>query len=127
MSTQRETLRVVSPMGETRGARPQSLDNGVSTRPMPTKGADMKQEQAENLQAQIDALRMLVFALVAASPNVEAVAANAVMRLEVWRDVNEQEAVTDSYLQLIEDELSKMRASLGTLVEQHGHTEPPPP
>ncbi|MCA0214548.1 MAG: hypothetical protein LCH79_15390 [Proteobacteria bacterium] len=87
----------------------------------------MKQEQAENLQAQIDALRMLVFALVAASPNVEAVAANAVMRLEVWRDVNEQEAVTDSYLQLIEDELSKMRASLGTLVEQHGHTEPPPP
>lgn len=38
-------------MGETKGARPQSLDNGVSTRPMPTKGADMKdlQEATEKI------------------------------------------------------------------------------
>jgi hypothetical protein len=73
----------------------------------------------EHLQAQVDALRLVVMSLFAAHPNPDKVAQDAAMRLGVWIDVHTQQSVTDSYLRLMEEEREKMGAVLNNLTEQH--------
>lgn len=88
------------------------------------------EEAFVELQVQIDSLRLLVMSLVAAHPNLEAVATDTAMRLGVWKDQHLHLPVTEQYLQAMQAESERMAQVLANLWEQRragdGNTEKPP-
>lgn len=74
--------------------------------------------EPEELQAQIDALRLLVFSLIAQSPT-DALIKDSEIRFEAWEDMHLPSTVSDSYLNLIRAEKVRALQSLQTLRDQH--------
>lgn len=74
--------------------------------------------EPEELQAQIDALRLLVISLIAQSPT-DALIKDAKIRFETWEDMHLPSEVSDSYLNLMRDEKDRALQSLQTLREQY--------
>lgn len=74
--------------------------------------------ETEELQAQIDALRLLVMSLIAQSPT-DALIKDARIRLETWEDMHVPSEVSDSYLDLMQAERERALETLHMLKEQH--------
>lgn len=74
--------------------------------------------EPEELQAQIDALRLLVMCLIAQSPT-DALIKDARIRFETWEDMHLPREVSDSYLDLMQVERERALLTLQTLQEQH--------
>lgn len=73
--------------------------------------------EPEELQAQIDALRLLVMSLVAQSPT-EALIKDAKIRFETWEDMHLPSEVSESYLDLMRGEKDRALQMLQTLRDQ---------
>lgn len=78
--------------------------------------------EPEELQAQIDALRLLVFSLIAQSPT-DALIKDSEIRFEAWEDMHLTSTVSDSYLNLMQAEKERALQSLRTLRDQRGESE----
>jgi GTP1/Obg family GTP-binding protein len=90
----------------------------------------MDNKELVDLQVQIDSLRLVVMSLLSAHPNADKVAADATMRLDVWKDAHEARPVTELYLELMAEETVRMNQVLDNLSnqwkERSGHTAAPP-
>ena len=74
--------------------------------------------EPEELQAQIDALRLLVISLIAQSPT-DALIKDAKIRFETWKDMQLLSEVSESYLDLVQSETDRHLQLLQTLREQY--------
>lgn len=78
-------------------------------------------KEPEELQAQIDVLRQIVFSLAAQNPTNELIK-DVRIRLEVWEDMNMNAPVSENYLELVRDERSRVLETLEALQSQAGMT-----
>lgn len=93
------------------------------TQPTPER-ADMT--EPEELQAQIDGLRLLVMSLLARVP-AEEISKDVEIRFESWEDMHIPSGVSDSYLDLMQTEKSRALHMLQTLRgQQSAHTATSP-
>ena len=74
-------------------------------------------KEPEELQAQIDVLRQIVFSLAAQNPSNELIK-DVRIRLEVWEDMNMNAPVSENYLELVRDERSRVLVTLEALQSQ---------
>lgn len=78
----------------------------------------------EELQAQVDALRLLVLSLVARTP-AEEISKDVRIRFEAWQDVHIHTTVSEDYLSLMQEEMRSTLGMLNSLREQQiSNTEP---
>lgn len=78
-------------------------------------------KEPEELQAQIDVLRQVVFSLAAQNPTNELVK-DVARRLEVWEDLHMASEVSENYLNHFGAEKNRILHSLETLRDQR-HAE----
>lgn len=74
--------------------------------------------EPEDMQAQIDALRLLVTSLIAQSPT-DALIKDTKTRFETWGDMHQHSEISDSYLNLMKVEKDRAIQSMQTLRDQY--------
>ena len=75
-------------------------------------------KEPEELQAQIDVLRQVVFSLAALNPTNELIK-DVRIRLEVWEDMNIPSQVSENYLDHVREESGRILKTLEALKNAH--------